>query len=158
MEGFPHIEIAVEIKNDWPKLIAQAAAYTCCLLAARETSLFALVIAFNHQTFEVRFCFFSPTRLVIHYCMRPTDSSHRQTLLYCSTTARHYGSALQLQMRSRRATRVYRITTTHPMAKGKEKEQPYDASSPITTRRLGTTSELSYPKPELLLSLVSQHL
>ena len=52
------IEYAVEVKNDWVDLVAQAATYARCMFSARETRQFALVIGFNHQTFDSRFCFF----------------------------------------------------------------------------------------------------
>ena len=52
------VEIAIKVKGTWGNLIAQGATYARCLFAARETRHFALVVAFNHQSFEVRFCFF----------------------------------------------------------------------------------------------------
>jgi hypothetical protein len=52
------VEIAVEVKDLWENLISQGATYARCLFAARETRHFALLIAFNHKSCEVRFCFF----------------------------------------------------------------------------------------------------
>ena len=52
------VEIAIEVKGAWGNLIAQGSMYARCLFAARETRLFALLVAFNHQIFQVRFCFF----------------------------------------------------------------------------------------------------
>jgi hypothetical protein len=53
-----NIEVAIEVKDDWNELITQAAIYASWLFAARESRLFALMIALNHKTSAFRFCFF----------------------------------------------------------------------------------------------------
>jgi hypothetical protein len=55
------VEVAIKVKGDWNELIARAATYAHCLFVARETRLFALVIALNHKTSVVRSCFFVET-------------------------------------------------------------------------------------------------
>jgi hypothetical protein len=55
------VEVAIEVKGGWPDLIdliAQGATYARCLFAARESRHFVLLIAFNHKSSEIRFCFF----------------------------------------------------------------------------------------------------
>ena len=52
------VEIAIKVKDPWGNLIAQGATYARCLFAARETRHFALLVAFNQKSIEVRFCFF----------------------------------------------------------------------------------------------------
>ena len=52
------IRIPVEIKNSWPDMVAQAATYARCMFAASSGRQYALVIALNHISTEVRFLFF----------------------------------------------------------------------------------------------------
>ena len=52
------IRIPVEVKKSWPDTVAQAAAYARCMFAASSGRQYALVIALNHISTEVRFLFF----------------------------------------------------------------------------------------------------
>ena len=52
------IRIPVEVKKSWPDTVAQAAAYARCMFAASSGRQYALVIALNYISTEVRFLFF----------------------------------------------------------------------------------------------------
>ncbi|KAJ7666542.1 hypothetical protein B0H17DRAFT_879763, partial [Mycena rosella] len=52
------IQIPVEVKDNWPDMVAQAATYARCLFSASPSRAFALVLAYHHTDCELRFLIF----------------------------------------------------------------------------------------------------
>ncbi|KAF9509539.1 hypothetical protein BS47DRAFT_1301325, partial [Hydnum rufescens UP504] len=52
------VDVAVEVKRDWPDLVTQAATYARALLYSNSTRWFSLMIGVNHKMRQARFMFF----------------------------------------------------------------------------------------------------
>ncbi|KAJ7672855.1 hypothetical protein B0H17DRAFT_174693 [Mycena rosella] len=71
------IQIPVEVKDNWPDMVAQAATYARCLFCASPSRTFALVLAYHHTDRELRFLIFHRGGLTSHPAIKVTHASER---------------------------------------------------------------------------------
>ncbi|KAJ6543851.1 hypothetical protein B0H19DRAFT_1308661 [Mycena capillaripes] len=75
------MQIPVEVKNDWTKMVLQAATYGRSLFSANPSRIFALVIAINHKEKNLRFLIFHRGGLTSHARVQLNNSAGRTDAL-----------------------------------------------------------------------------
>ena len=171
------VEIAIEIKELWGNLIAQGATYARSLFAARETRHFALLIAYNHQSSQARFCFFRRDGLRASKALNIREEDGFKTFVRAVAGLLSWSTLFEAGMdpsRSERqffiadrclditevlcnrrsvrgrATRVYKVRTAHkPTASNVEGQATTsDTPSPPVKQPTQTTSDATSPPVE----------
>ncbi|KAJ7211362.1 hypothetical protein GGX14DRAFT_624497 [Mycena pura] len=82
LNPYPPILIPVEIKNNWPELVRQAATYARCLFSARPLRKTALVLGYNHVTKEFRFLLFHRGGLTASHVLHPRTLDGRKQMVH----------------------------------------------------------------------------
>jgi hypothetical protein len=75
------LEIPVEVKGHWSKLISQAGTYANALMTARPLRQFSLVIAYNHAPQELQFLIFHAGGLTASHALRPNHHKDCRNIL-----------------------------------------------------------------------------
>jgi hypothetical protein len=72
------IRIAVEVKNNWPDLVVQAATYSRCMFASSRGQTYNIVIGFHYKRRELRFLFFHRGGVTAYLADLTTDVGWRR--------------------------------------------------------------------------------
>jgi hypothetical protein len=75
------LEIPIEVKGLWSKLVSQAGTYARALMTARPLRQFSLVIAYNHAYHELRFLVFHAGGMTASHALCPNKRVDHKNIL-----------------------------------------------------------------------------